>query len=80
MEVQEKQFIKGFNDGYLVAEHEPELASQLSKHLNDHNEYFKGVVSGTKEFQMEKVREQLKGMSRNNPPAKDINKNKGKER
>ena len=23
MEVQEKQFIKGFNDGYLVAEHEP---------------------------------------------------------
>ncbi len=80
METQEKQFIKGFNDGYLVAEHEPELAKQLVKHPNDHNEYFKGVVSGKQEFDMEKVRERLKGVSRSNPPTKDISKNKGREK
>ena len=76
----DKQYLKGFNDGYLVAEHEPQLAAQLVKHPNNHSLYFKGVVSGKQEFDMEKVKERLKGMSRNNPPAKDISKNKGKER
>ena len=51
-----------------------------AKYTNDHNEYFKGVVSGKKEFDMEKVRERLKGVSRNDAPSKDITKDKGREK
>ena len=77
---QDKLFIKGFNNGYLIAEHEPELAAQLVKVPNDHSDYFEGIVLGKQEFEMEKVRERLKGMSRNEAPMKDVDKNKGKER
>ena len=80
METQEQKYIKGFNHGYLLAVHEPELATQIVSNKNDHNEYFKGLVSGKQEHDIEKIRERLKGKTRNDAPAKDVTKNKGRER
>ena len=77
---QEQQYIKGFNHGYLLAIHEPDLAKKIVSHKNDHNENIKGLVSGKQEHDMEKVRERLKGKSQNNPPSKDVSKNKGREK
>jgi len=76
----DKNYLKGFNHGYLLATHEPDLVNKIVSNKNDHNEYFKGIVAGKQEHDMEKVRERLKGISRNNPPTKEITKNKGKER
>ena len=76
----DKNYLKGFNHGYLLATHEPDLANKIVSHKNDHNEYFKGIVAGKQEHDMEKVHERLKGMSRNNPPAKDISKDKGRSK
>jgi len=77
---QEKLFVRGFNNGYLIAEHEPELAAQLVKVPNDHSDYFEGIVLGKQEFEMEKVRERLKGMSRTDTQSKGIDNEKGRER
>ncbi len=62
-------YLKGFNNGYQLAKHEPDLAAQLAAHSNDHNEYFKGLVSGKQEYEKE-VREWAKNFSKNSP-AKD---------
>ena len=63
MEQQEQQFIKGFNDGYLLAKHEPEIAAQLAKTPNESNGYFSGLIGGKDQYELE-VREWSKGLSR----------------
>jgi hypothetical protein len=54
MEAQEKQFTEGFNHGYLIAKHEPELYSTVTKGLDNKNDYIDGLISGGKEYEMEK--------------------------
>lgn len=54
MEEQEKQFIKGFNNGYFIAKYQPDLFEKLEKISNPDNEYFQGLLSGKKEYTTEK--------------------------
>jgi len=56
-------YLKGFNNGYLLAKHEPNLAAQLVTNPNDHNPYFKGLVSGKQEYDKE-AREWARSFSR----------------
>lgn len=62
METQEQQFIKGFNNGYLLAKHEPELVEKLLISKNENNEYYKGISEGKKQHEIEKVRARLKSI------------------
>lgn len=48
MEREEQQFIKGFNGGYLIAKHEPELTDKVLDKLQPVNEYTQGLLSGNK--------------------------------
>ena len=54
MDFQEKQYAEAFNNGYLIAKHEPELYTQLEKGLDTTNEYAHGLISGGKEYEVEK--------------------------
>lgn len=69
----EQQYIKGFNHGYTLAKHEPELATQLTAQPNEHNEYFKGFVGGKNEYEKE-VREWAKGFSKGESAKDDRDK------
>lgn len=69
-EQQEQQYIKGFNSGYLLAKHEPELATQLTAMTNEQNPYFKGLISGKQEYDKE-VREWAKSFSKGTPAKED---------
>ena len=42
------QFIKGFNDGYLINEHEPKLLNKILQSKNE-NVYFKALAAGKKQ-------------------------------
>ena len=75
MEAEEKLYIDGFNNGYLLAKHEPELAAKLTVHTNDQNEYFRGLVSGKKEYDIE-MREWAKSFSKGKPAKDDRGLNK----
>lgn len=77
MEEQDKLYTKGFNNGYLLAKHEPEIAAKLTASPNEQNHYFRGLIFGKQEYEKE-VREWAKGFSKN-APAKD-DWEKGKER
>ena len=64
------QYLKGFNNGYLLARHEPELAAQLTAQPNGHNAYFNGLVGGKQEYEKE-VREWAKSFSKGTPEKDD---------
>jgi hypothetical protein len=52
----DKDFQKGFNDGYIIAKHLPELADQLAK-VESISPQIEGFKNGRIEFLAEKVRE-----------------------
>ena len=60
MEPSEEKYKKGFNHGYLLAQHEPELMKKLIKERNPDSEYFSGLLLGRKEFEREKMLTQIK--------------------
>ncbi len=74
------QFQKGFNHGYILAEHEPELAKEITASNNSHDIYFSGLVSGKEEFDMEKIRDRSKDVNQNKTIIKNIEKDKGRMR
>jgi len=49
-------FIKGFNDGYLIAQHNPELSKELVKSLSD-TEQSKGFEAGIHQHFREKLKD-----------------------
>ena len=78
MSYQEKLYIKGFNSGYLLAKHEPELLTKIVKNVSPANDFVEGLFSGKEEFELEYSRSQLDEINhlRNNPE----NREKGFER
>lgn len=59
-------YLKGFNNGYLLARHEPKLAAQLAASPNEQNPYFNGLVSGKEQYDKE-VREWSKSFAKGTP-------------
>lgn len=53
MEFNEQLFIRGFNDGYILAHYEPNLLSLVIGKINQANDYFSGLISGQKEYDLE---------------------------
>lgn len=53
MELNEKQFIAGFNSGYILAEFEPKILTSLLHGIQPINSYLSGMSSGQKEYEME---------------------------
>jgi hypothetical protein len=57
----EKNYAKGFNAGYLLEKHEPELMKQIMASPNDRtNEYYSGLQDGKKQHDKEKILAQMK--------------------
>lgn len=57
---------KGFNDGYLIAGHEPDLADKL-KNLPDTTPRMEGFQEGRKQLLRDKFRERLPGWVKDDP-------------
>lgn len=64
MELNEKQFIKGFNAGYLLAEYEPQILTALLKQIHPVNSYISGMAYGQKEYKLEYSSEKLRELER----------------
>ncbi|AEV99720.1 hypothetical protein A4D02_26460 [Niastella koreensis] len=54
------EYLKGFNNGYLLAEHEPGLIQQLEKSLDKSSDYAHGLKMGKKQRDREILLQQLK--------------------
>ena len=64
MEHNEKQYIAGFNNGYILANHEPLTLSSVVKGLQSDNSYIKGLLQGQLEFEKVQSRYRLNELSR----------------
>lgn len=75
MKTPEELIQKGFNDGYLLAKFQPELAAKLAQQKNEQSPYFNGLVSGKAEYEAE-VNAWAKSFHRGTPEreGKDLDK------
>ena len=62
MNFPEKQYIKGFNHGYLLTKYEPGLVNQLTKTLQPKTDYLDGFFSGKEEYELEQNLAQLRDL------------------
>ena len=67
----DREFIRGFNDGYLLSKHEPQLLNKILLAQN-RLDYFDGLKEGKKEFEKEKFVERLKDKSKNKSQDKEM--------
>lgn len=52
----EQQFIQGFNEGYLLQKHKPELVEKIQDALKDsQRERDQGLLAGIEEYQLEEL-------------------------
>jgi len=71
-------YLKGFNSGYFLSKYEPKIAEQLFTSFPNKSEYCNGMLGGKQEYDMEKLKGRVKGMTQNKTPSKDITKDKGR--
>lgn len=78
-------YLKGFNDGYIIAQYEPELAEKLST-IKAISPRIVGLQQGREQFLKEQLKEKLPNWLKDNPrpdrtntPSKDQNKQIDKE-
>lgn len=77
--------LKGFNDGYIIAQYEPELAEKLSK-IKAVSPRIVGMQQGREQLIKEQLKTKLPNWLKDNPtpdrtntPSKDRNKQIDKE-
>lgn len=61
---EQENFIKGFNNGYILSKYEPALLSQLIHTLQPSNNYLEGFFSGKEEFELENSTKELDDLHR----------------
>ncbi len=48
-----KEYVKGFNSGYLLRKHKPMLMKELEDGIKPTSPYVQGLLDGNKEYEME---------------------------
>lgn len=55
-----QKFLKGFNAGYLIAKHNPELLQKIRTGMQEsENPLVQGFLSGSREFSKEQIRDDM---------------------
>jgi hypothetical protein len=65
-----EKYIKGFNDGFLLREHKPELLENILNTTSS-NDYIQGLKDGEREFKKQKVKSRTQELD-------DLKKSKSK--
>ncbi len=76
---EEKLFVKGFNDGYKLRQHEPALLNTLLKGVSGHSPRLDGIRAGSNQWEHDAERERIReSLTRRQElhPSKDRNKDR----
>lgn len=71
MEENEAIYIRGFNQGYLLARYEPSLLAMVVKNVSPAGDYLQGFFSGKEEYELEQSQTRLDELSRLREETKD---------
>lgn len=74
MSLEEQEFKKGFNQGYLIKQYRPDL--KMDRYAAIDSVFYKGVIAGGKQYEMERKQDQIKerfgiGKERENKKDRD---------
>ncbi len=69
--MEDQQYIKGFNQGYLLKQHKTELYQTMTNGIVGDSPYKEGFLDGGKQFELERAQQQIK---------ERMQKNRSKER
>lgn len=58
----EEKYTKGFNSGYILAGHKPELLQTVTQNLPPTNDYVTGLMDGKEQLELEKTKDQMSEM------------------
>ncbi|MGF1924721.1 MAG: hypothetical protein ACQUHE_11125 [Bacteroidia bacterium] len=47
------RYIKGFNSGYILQKHEPDLLKSITQAKNRGSDYLEGIAAGAKQYRKE---------------------------
>lgn len=70
------EYLKGFNNGYVVAKEQPKKFDELMKSKNLDSQYFKGVKAGGREYLKEKFKDELQNVSERREHTRDKEREK----
>ena len=78
MKLDEKQLIRGFNNGYLLAKYEPHISLKFTEDKPLSNSYIRGMILGQTEFKMELTQSRLNELNqlRNQSNEKELDKDR----
>lgn len=77
MSTNEQQYIQGFNHGYLLTKHLPDLVAKLVKQLQaTTSDYLSGFFSGKEEYELEHSREQLNQLKSIRNKSQDLSQDR----
>lgn len=65
------KYIKGFNDGYLLKEHKPELLENILNTTST-NDYIQGLKDGEREFKKQKVKSRTQELKSSRTKNRDL--------
>ena len=66
-----EKYVKGFNDGYIISKHEPELMEKLLESEIPDQEYKKALEAGERQNQKEMLINQMKHQTQSKNKSKD---------
>ena len=69
--MEEQKYQHGFNNGYILAQHKPELFVDISKTLEPANDYLAGFLSGGKQHQLDLTKSHVKPKHEHKDQQKD---------
>ena len=74
MKFNEQLFTRGFNDGYILARYEPNLLTLVIGKINQANDYFSGLISGQKEYELESQINDLSKLRQSKNQERDLDR------
>lgn len=78
--MEDKNFIKGFNNGYLLKTQEPALLDKLLQGLSGSSPYIEGLKEGVKQRENEIARERIKQSLERGYNGHEQDRSRGHER
>lgn len=72
MEKLEQLFIKGFNNGYMLAKHEPQMLDTLLREIRPNSSYIDGMKGGQLEYQQERLQNRVNEINQLNKTNSEL--------
>jgi len=75
----EHYYQTGFNEGYLIAEHAPELGDQLGQ-INSSLPRIEGIQDGRRQFALDRFKDLSPSWTKERPKHREIDRDKSRDR